>query len=147
MGRPSEHRIFLGGYPGAGKTSLARWMREERGFFYVDLDYSARGWENPPVPRGHTVAEGGFLDNWNSVRTYLDDNRFFKVWCTGDEELLRSSRILRGDPMAHVQEPWKLLVDKYRDNLTWDLNVNMWDDQGNRKSFEHIYEHVLERTS
>lgn len=148
-------RIFLGGYPGAGKTSFARYL-SQLGWYSLDMD---RNGVNPDlqfldVPQGHPafapeplVVEGGFLQDAPRFQEMIRRHNLRTVWLTGTKEQLSESRLQRNaswdDPKSIKTSDWVGLVDRYRNQVHWDRTIRMWRDDGTRKTPEEVYSELF----
>lgn len=150
-------KIFTGGYPGAGKTTLARYLVRERGWCSLDMDQHGT---NPVLelltaPTGHEafaqeplVVEGGFLHQATDFQRMIERHGLVTFWLTGTFEQLRDSRLARkapwDDPQSIVGGGWMKLVDTYASKVRWDHTIRMWDADGNRKTTEEIVKEILD---
>ena len=148
-------RIFLGGYPGAGKTTVARYL-SQLGWYSLDMDQNG---VNPDlqfldVSQGHPafapeplVVEGGFLQDAPRFRRMIRTHDLTSIWLTGTFEQLRDSRLQRNaswdDPRSIKTSDWIGLVDRYRNEVQWDRTIRMWWDDGTRKTLEEVYSELF----
>jgi hypothetical protein len=145
-------RLFLGGYPGAGKTTLARWLAQ-KGWHYLDLDKdSPTSQVNQLIGRTEDalefqypriVAEGGFLERAPEFQELFDRVGFRPVWLTGTYKCLHASRAGRGDTLSQLRDNWVALVDQYRYNIRWAAEIDMWYPDGTRKSHAIVTDEIL----
>lgn len=140
-------RLFLGGYPGAGKTSLARWLGGQ-GWSVLHLlpETDVLSLPLPPEP---LVAEGGFLGRAPLFSRFIHENGFTAVWLTGTKEQLTESRLGRmapSDVRSHIlRSDWIGLVDTWRHHVSWDHEIRMWNDAGNRKTPDEVLREIESR--
>jgi hypothetical protein len=148
-------RIFLGGYPGAGKTSLSQHLVLEHGWSRIDLD--PKGTPFVPellfAPVGHPkftqaplVVEGGFLDRAPQYRDLVRRFNLTTFWLTGSRRDLQRSRLERGErwdnPDEILNTDWIGLVDRYRNVVPWNFEIQMWHLEGTRKTFEELVSEI-----
>src|SRR3546814_8962837 len=106
-------RIYLGGYPGAGKTTLAQHL-EDQGWRWLpfdqtpDLNWSRMHYllnepaSHPEFNHPNVVGEGGFLDRAPEFQVMFERAEFFPVWLTGSYENLRATRVARNDKIGRA---------------------------------------------
>lgn len=150
-----RHKIFLGGYPAVGKTTLSKWMETE-GWRRLDLDLTSPDRmpelldaqdTHPAFLHPFIVAEGGFLEEAPRFQAMIQRIGFFPVWLTGSREHLYASRIARNDDPAHVRDDWIGLVRTHRRHVDWRLTVDMWRPDGERKTGPEVLEEILENVT
>lgn len=147
-------KIFLGGYCGAGKTTLARYLAEQ-GWYSLDMDQNG---VNPMLqfldaPKGHQVfapeplvVEGGFLQDADRFQEMILRHDLTSFWLTGTFEQLRDSRLQRNAPWdkkANIRGgDWIDLVDRYKTSVQWDYTISMWHPDGTRKTPEEVLSYI-----
>lgn len=147
-------RLYLGGYPGAGKTTLATSL-VDYGWHYLggfDSGYASgriqsllrASEDHPEFQYPKIVGEGGFLEKAPEFREFFDRVPFYKVWLTGSRENLYASRELRGDPKHLVKMNWIAMVDEHRYKIDWQQEIDMWHSNGERKTTPEVLAEILE---
>lgn len=148
-------RIFLGGFPGAGKTYLTRYLVQEKGWSSLDMDGHGA---NPVLelldsPEGHPafaqdplVVEGGFLQKAHEFQRMIDRHGLVTFWLFGTFAQLRDSRLSRmaswDDPASIRSGGWMELVESYASWVRWDHGVTMWNTDGTRKTPESLSKEI-----
>jgi hypothetical protein len=127
-------KIFLGGYPGAGKTTFSRWLQTQ-GWHCLDFDLTSptrvlgllkASADHPAFHHSPLVAEGGFLEEAPKFQEMFNRVGFTPIWLMGSKENLYASRRTRGDTESHLRADWINLVDTHRSKIQWRLEVDMW---------------------
>lgn len=145
-------KIFLGGYPAVGKTTLASWL-QYGGWHLLDFDLTSptsrvadlldAPADHPDFNHEYIVAEGGFLDEAPRFQAMIERVGFFPVWLTGSRERLYESRIARKDDPAHVRDDWIGLVNTHRRHVRWGAQIDMWRPDGERKTGPEVLEEIV----
>lgn len=148
-------RIYLGGYPGAGKSTLGQYLKDQGwhrlgGFDQTpDLNWSDVHYlldqpaDHPEFNHPRVFGEGGFLDKAPKFQAMFQRVGFFPVWLTGSYENLRATRVARGDNPGHLRADWMALVDSHRHKVRWAMEVDMWQPDGERKTSSQVMEEII----
>lgn len=145
-------RLFLGGYPGAGKTYMTHFLANHHGWNSLGLDVGGYGNHvlrcldlpetDPVFSRSPLVAEGGFLHEAPRFSEMIERVGFVTFWLTGTRKQLTESRLNR---MAHwesrehiIGSDWTKTVDLFADKVRWDFTISMWNDDNTRKSGDQV---------
>lgn len=142
--------IFLGGPAGAGKTTLAQHL-VNRGWFCLDMDRKGanRVLELLDAPADHPsfqnrplVIEGGFLEQAPKFQALIERLDLTTFWLTGTKSQLVQSRLSRNaswDDSHHIlNTDWIGLIERCRTRVRWDYQIQMWHDDGTRKTFDQV---------
>jgi shikimate kinase len=147
-------KVYLGGYPGAGKTTLAQWMAEQGWFLLGGFDsqiHTPRIVELLGAPEDHpafqhskVLGEGGFLERAPEFQSMFNRVGFYTVWLTGPREKLYESRRNRKDDPILVNMDWISMVDAQKCKVHWDQEINMWHEGGERKTGPEVLAEIME---
>lgn len=146
-------RIYLGGYPGSGKSTMAQYLKDQ-GWHHLAFDQTPDlNWspvhhlltapaDHPEFNHPNIVGEGGFLDRAPDFQVMFTRAGFFPVWLTGSYENLLATRVARNDNPGHLRANWMNLVDSHRRKVQWATEVNMWHPDGSRKTPPEVMEEI-----
>jgi hypothetical protein len=152
----SKAGIFLGGPAGAGKTALASYLYSQ-GWNSLDMDKADKSnkvlelldapADHPAFQRRPLVVEGGFLEEAPRFQRLVDRLELTTFWLTGTKEQLTKSRLRRRahwDDVNHIKTTdWLGLIEKYRKFVRWDYEIQMWQANGQRKTFDQVEYEIL----